>query len=249
MMSNTSDGDRLCGEIEPDATAFFFDVDGTLLGFQDDPSAVVADARLLSILDGLVQKAGGAVALVSGRAVRDLDRIMAPLVLPAAGVHGADLRYADGRRERVAAGALDQVRDEIIRFAADHRGLGVEDKGVALAVHYRLAPQWGEALSVFLAKVVTRKDLVIQHGKMVIEVKPAATDKGTAIDAFMRTEPFAGRRPMFIGDDLTDEHGFRIVNSLGGISIKVGAPHELSAANHRLDDHIMVIDLLERLKE
>lgn len=223
--------------IDPTRTAFFLDVDGTLLGFRDRPEDVVADAELLDLLACLRTAADGAVALVSGRRVDDLDRIMSPLVLPAGGVHGADLRYPDGRRERYEGEALAEIEAATREFVGAHPGLRLEEKGGStFAVHFRQVPDLEPAVLRFLGEAVAGTGLTIQPGKMVAEVKPAGCDKGRAILRLAETAPFAERIPLFIGDDLTDEHGFVAVNRAGGMSFKVGTPDEPSEATHRLDD-------------
>ena len=209
--------------LRAETSAVFLDVDGTLLGFKDHPDAVVADPALRALLAQLSAATGGATALVSGRTIADLDRIMAPLVLAAGGTHGAELRFADGRRAAVMDAALAAVRAAVTVFAAGRTGLMMEDKGAALAIHYRHAPEMEDAVRRFLAATVGEGDLMIQHGKLVAEVKSRGNSKGTAVTALMASPPFAGRRPLFIGDDLTDEHGFAAVNALGGVSVKVGA--------------------------
>lgn len=223
--------------IDPSQTAFFLDVDGTLLGFRDRPEDVVADAELLDVLACLRTAADGAVALISGRRVDDLDRIMAPLVLPAGGVHGADLRFPDGRRERYEGEALASVQAEARDFVAVHEGLRMEEKGAStFAIHFRQAPDLEALVLRFLEDAVAETGLMIQPGKMVAEVKPAGCDKGRAILRLSQSAPFAARVPLFIGDDLTDEHGFAAVNEAGGFSIKVGTSEEPTRARHRLDD-------------
>ena len=226
-------------------TAVFLDVDGTLLGFKDHPDDVVADPPLRRLLERLHDAAGGALALVSGRTIADLDRIMAPLVLPAAGTHGAELRFADGRREAVAGAALDDVQPALAAFVAAHPGTLLENKGAAIAVHYRRAPDLHDRIVGLLEGAVARDDLMIQRGKMVAEIKHRATNKGTAIATMMAGAPFAGRLPLFIGDDLTDEHGFDTVNRLGGMSIKVGEGQ--TTAHQRLADVECVRAFLEDL--
>ena len=221
-------------DIEARATAFFLDVDGTLLGFKDRPNAVVADAALLETLERLRQAADGAVALVSGRLIADLDRIVAPLLLPAGGVHGAELRFSDGCRTATRSEDLDAVRPSAEAFAA-RSGLMFEAKGAAaFALHYRGAPEReGEVLRT-LDDLVAGHALMVQRGKMVAEVKAADIHKGAAIEALMRSPPFAKRSPLFIGDDLTDEHGFAAVIALGGTAIKVGTGETI--AHHRLEN-------------
>ncbi len=208
--------------IVPARTAFFLDVDGTLLGFQDQPQDVVADPALLRVLERLRDAAGGALALVSGRMIADLDRIMAPLTLPAGGVHGAELRFADGLQEMGGGTCIPALRAEAEAYA-ERCGLWVEAKGeTTFALHYRRAPERESEVLAFLDRLVAGHDLMVQAGKMVAEVKPADLDKGTAIARLMGTTPFAGRVPVFIGDDLTDEHGFKTALALGGLAIKVG---------------------------
>ncbi len=216
-------GSRQTFGLSADGTAVFLDVDGTLLGFKDHPDDVAADPPLRALLQRLHGATHGATALVSGRTLADLDRIMAPLVLAAGGTHGAELRFADGCRAPATGTALDAIRTAVAAFAADHPGLMVEDKGAALAIHYRRAPTMELAVRQFLDATVPQDDLMVQHGKLVAEVKSRGTSKGTAVAALMATPPFAGRRPLFIGDDLTDEHGFAAVNANGGVSVKVGA--------------------------
>ena len=241
-MSQPSDWWR---EIDPAETAFFLDVDGTLLGFKDRPEDVIADDALLDTLRCLQSASGGAVALVSGRMISDLDRIVAPLVLPAGGVHGADLRFADGTRATMEGAALAAVRDKVTSFVAARPGLRLEDKGgAAFAVHYRQDPSRAEEVRYFLDDAVTGGDLMVQHGKMVAEVKPGQCHKGKAIAALMGSPPFAGRAPFFMGDDLTDEYGFETVNTLGGISVKVGDVAEDSVAGYRLQDTSAVRNFL-----
>ncbi len=232
------------GAIGAARTAFFLDVDGTLLGLRERPEDVLADVALLALLRRLTTAASGAVALVSGRMIADLDRIVAPLVLPAGGVHGTDLRFADGRRETAEASSLASVRAEVQALVAAHPGLRLEDKGATLAVHYRQAPDLASEVKRLLEDAARGHGLMVQHGKMVAEVKSANGHKGTAIIALMGTPPFAGRMPLFMGDDLTDEHGFASVNALGGCSIKVGSPDEPTVAARRLADTGDVRDFL-----
>lgn len=227
-------------------TAFFLDVDGTLLGFKDRPEDVVADDDLISVLRRLQEVSNCAVALVSGRMVSDLDRIMSPLVLPAAGVHGADLRYADGRREAFQGEALSEVRAAAERFVGNNEGLRFEDKGGAtFAVHFRQKPERADDVSRFLEDAIQGHDLMVQRGKMVAEVRPESCHKGIAIMRLMETPPFAGRLPFFMGDDLTDEYGFAAVNDADGVSVKIGGEEENTIARHRLVDTCAVRKLLK----
>jgi trehalose 6-phosphate phosphatase len=231
----------------PETTAFFLDVDGTLLDFKSRPEDVVGDAELIGLLETLSRLAGGALALVSGRMIGDLDRIVAPLRLPAAGSHGADIRFADGRRAAVDTTMLDPLRQPVRDFVAARPGLMLEDKGATLAIHFRHAPEREFEARDFLEGLRDGHDLVVQNGKLVVELKPSACDKGQAILALMKTNPFMGRRALFIGDDLTDEHGFRAVNTIEGISIKVGSPEVETGARRHLAHVSAVRDLLRNL--
>ena len=213
--------------------AMFLDVDGTLVDIERHPDEVRAAPELKQALATATRALGGALALVSGRSIASLDRIFAPLCLPAAGLHGLERRDADGRvhyprgyAERIAA-----ARAELLGFVQSEPGLLLEDKGAALALHYRNAPQLEAACRRHMdaALRAAGADFHVQHGKMVLELKPSGHDKGTAIVAFMAEAPFAGRRPVFVGDDLTDEDGFRAVNRLDGLSIRVGAHPDTAA--------------------
>lgn len=206
--------------------AFFLDVDGTLLDLADHPDAVVVEPDLVEALGRLKRTTGGAVALISGRRIADLDRLFAPLRVAVAGQHGLERRDAAGtvhHHARHDAG-FERCRRELQGLVESHSGLLLEDKGVTLALHYRRAPQLETLVDRRISELVAGLDgdYRLQHGKMVLEIKPGGHDKGTAIEAFMREPPFSGKVPVFIGDDVTDEDGFRIVNALGGHSIKVG---------------------------
>ena len=216
--------------------AFFLDLDGTLLEIAATPDAVDPDYRELELLGRLSRAADGAVAVISGRSIARIDEILSPLLLPAAGQHGAERRDARGtrHRHRFAVKQLKPAARGIRSFAARHQGLVFEDKGASVALHYRLAPEMAEkALATVREAAESLGDAVeVQRGKMVVELKPAGCDKGKAISEFMKEPPFAGRVPVFLGDDVTDEYGFRVVNRLGGHTIKVG--EGASAARWRL---------------
>jgi trehalose 6-phosphate phosphatase len=206
--------------------AFFLDLDGTLLEIEETPDAVGIGPDEKRLLEKLVAVAGGAVAVISGRALARIDQILAPLVLPAAGQHGAERRDAKGlrHRHRFPANVLRPVAVGIRSFAAQHQGLVFEDKGASVALHYRKAPQLARAAQAAVREAAgpLGTQVEVQDGKMVVELKPAGCDKGKAITQFMQEAPFAGRQPVFIGDDATDEYGFRVVNAMGGHTIKVG---------------------------
>jgi trehalose 6-phosphate phosphatase len=204
----------------------FLDVDGTLLDLAETPSAVIVDADLKSLLGAVSRRLDGAAALVSGRTIASVDELFAPLVLPVAGLHGLEQRGASGELRCVGPGpeALAGARASLAAFVDVHANTLLEDKGRALALHFRLAPD--AELAARQAVQVALRELGeafhVQEGKMVLEIKPCAATKATAVETFMHEAPFAGRRPVFIGDDLTDQAGFRVVEALGGISIAVG---------------------------
>jgi trehalose 6-phosphate phosphatase len=218
-------------------TALFLDVDGTLLEFREDPAAVSADESLVELLVSLCAMLDGALSLVSGRPVADIDRIFAPAVLPAAGAHGAELRPNPAAATEVAAAALpDAVMTALVGFAARDDGLLLEKKPGGASLHYRKAPQLEVRCRRFMDELLPgiANDFRLIPGKFVFELAPRGHDKGLAIREMMRRTPFAGRRPVFFGDDVTDEDGFRAVNALDGLSVLVGEPRE-SAAGYALD--------------
>jgi len=233
----------------PREIALFLDVDGTLLHIAATPAAVTIGHATIELLQRAHAATEGALALITGRAVADVDRLFAPLALPVAGQHGLERRDAAGAVHRHAhpAPELGAVRDELDRFAAAHPGVIVEDKGLTLALHYRLAPRAGPAAAALAERLAATSGgaLALQRGKMVIELRPAGRDKGTAIAEFMAEDPFRDRTPVFLGDDLTDEYGFGVVNGRGGLSVKVGdGPTE---AKLRLADVDAVREALARL--
>jgi len=216
----------------------FLDIDGTLLEHRDRPDDVVVDAALRSLIGRVAASLGGAVALISGRAIEDVERLFAPLSVPVAGLHGVEHRDALGvvHRHDMDENALDAAHAHLEHVAAHNPGLFFEDKGLSLALHYRTAPQSAhiaeEAIRVVARDLGIRFE--IQQGKMVWEVKPSGYDKGTAIDEYLDEAPFIGRTPVFLGDDLTDEVGFELVNRQGGHSIKIGPGR--TRAHWRLTD-------------
>jgi len=214
-------------DLDPAATALFLDIDGTLLEIAETPSSVHVEPETVALLGRLQATLGGALALISGRPIADIDRLFAPLTLPVAGQHGMERRDSTGalHRHDSPLAALDRLRGQITGFAAEAPGLLVEDKGSSIAFHYRRAPLLGSRVRDFLEQALREMDdgLGLQAGKMVLEVKPAGRDKGTAIAEFMAEAPFLGRLPAFLGDDVTDEFGFEVVAGLGGYPIKIGA--------------------------
>ena len=217
--------------------ALFLDIDGTLLEIAATPQAVHTARADTKLIAALYEKTDGALALVSGRALATIDELFAPLKLPAAGQHGVERRDARGKvyRPSFSADVLARASKHIGDFAARHAGLVFEHKGYSMALHYRLAPRLAGAAHAVVREAARTVGcgVEVQAGKMVAELKLAGHDKGRAIEAFMKEKPFAGRVPVFLGDDLTDEDGFRVVQRLDGIAIKIGAGE--TVAPWRLD--------------
>ena len=219
------------------AWALFLDFDGTLVGIAPTPDAVAVPSTLRAILSACADEFDGAVAVVSGRPIEALDALLAPLRLPCAGLHGLEVRLPDGTVEHAVPGApeLGDLRARLHSLAREDARLVVEDKSSSLALHYRRAPERESELCALISDLAERyRGYHALHGKKMIEVRPARADKGDAVRRLLETPPFAGRRPVFAGDDVTDEDGFAAVNRLGGISVKVGAGE--SRAHWRVPD-------------
>lgn len=218
--------------------AYFVDLDGTLLEIAPRPDDVRADAQLRATIATLTQRAGGAVAIITGRPVVEVDDLFPSLRLPVAGQHGLERRGPDGEVWRCALPlpALAIARSRLRELVLRHPGLLLEDKGLSLALHYRLAPALASYAHRAMRQVArdVGPEFCVQRGKRVVELKLAGRDKGTAIRAFLAEPPFRGRCPVFIGDDMTDEYGFAVVNELGGVSVKVGPGR--TAATWRMRD-------------
>ncbi|SCC15777.1 trehalose 6-phosphate phosphatase [Kosakonia oryzendophytica] len=230
--------------------AFFFDLDGTLAGIKPHPDDVCVPDDVLARLALLAEMNDGALALISGRSIAELERLARPYNFPLAGVHGAERRDINGQTERVTLpeNVLLPLERELRQGVSTLGGVELEAKGMAFALHYRQAPQHEDAVFALAKKMVTRfPQLAMQPGKCVVELKPSGIHKGAAIEAFLKTPPFSGRKPVFVGDDLTDEHGFIVVNRLGGVSIKVGAG--ATQAKWRLGSVSDVHQWLERIAD
>jgi trehalose 6-phosphate phosphatase len=225
--------------------ALFLDFDGTLVELAEAPGAISVPSGLTPLLDRLSARLEGRLAVVSGRALQDLRRHLGGGAAVLSGSHGAELRYADGRHIPVAAPpGLAAARESVRRFAAGGEGLLVEDKPAGVALHYRLAPARAEEADAFLEALAESSGLALQRGKMVAELRPHGSDKGKALSRLMAEPPFAGARPVFVGDDLTDEDAFRAAAALGGEGVLVG-PARPSAARWRLEDVAAVTSWLE----
>jgi trehalose 6-phosphate phosphatase len=217
--------------------AIFLDFDGTLVNIVDRPDLVRIPAGLIQALQDAHDRLSGALALITGRSIADLDRLIAPAQLPMAGVHGLEYRDKSGMMHASSHVAIpDQVRSRLVALEASDPGLILEDKGASLAMHYRQAPSQQNAVRAEFAAMVAElgHEFVLQEGKMVVELRPGGATKGTAVRKFMSAPPFAGRRPVFVGDDITDEDAFGVVNEMQGYSIRVGADCAESAARFTL---------------
>lgn len=212
--------------------ALFLDFDGTLVALAAQPELVQVPHGLTATLATLHRQLDGALALVSGRRLLDLDNFLAPLLLPVAGEHGAQRRTADGLLVSAPPADLAHVLQAAENLVARHPALKLERKNLALSLHYRQAPELeGVCLQVMRDALERSTGLDLMQGKCVIDLKPAGFSKGTAIAFFMSEAPFSGRTPVFAGDDVTDEAGFEAVQRLGGQAIKVGPGPTL--AQHR----------------
>lgn len=219
-------------KLDPSQTALFLDFDGTLAELAPQHDAVEVPADLVALLQGLAERLDGALAIVSGRRLSELDALLAPLQLPVAAEHGADQRQPDGRRVSLPPPDLRSVIALARSMAQQHAGLRVEVKTAAVALHYRQAPALeGYCLQALTQALMRRPGLELLPGKYVLEVKASGFDKGSAMAAFMTEPAFAGRLPLFAGDDRTDEAGFAWVQSVGGHGLKVG--EGATQARHR----------------
>ena len=222
----TSDRKRMIRLPTPDLdrTAMFLDIDGTLLDIALTPDSVCVPKELVHDLALLRERCGGALALVSGRTLEDIDRLFAPLRLPAAGAHGTQVRPdPDEPIGHLTRPIPAELRAKFTALA-DRPGMFIEDKEVTLALHYRLLedPTLPAARVAEVEAAAAQTGFSLLHGKKVLELKPAGTDKGSALRAFMAKPPFSGRVPLFAGDDVTDGYAFAVLESLGGIGISVG---------------------------
>ena len=222
--------------------AYFLDVDGTLINIAHTPDAVQVDQALLELIANLHSASGGAVALVSGRMISDLHSLLGLPQLPLSGLHGLERRDSTGRLWIHAAPptAKCAIKEALAPVIARHPGLLLEDKGLTLALHYRMVPNLAGYVHKIMSELLSSKGqgLELQRGKCVVEIKPAGIDKGSAVAEYLAESPFKGRRAVFIGDDLNDEHGFAEVNKMDGISIKVG--QGASCARFRLPNVMAV---------
>ena len=218
--------------------AFLLDVDGTLLDITPTPQSVQVPDSLPRHLQALAALTGGATALVSGRPLRDLDRLFGPVQLALVGGHGAELRvWRNGAAQEQRAAPLDAwIRQQCSEAAAADKNILIEDKGYSIALHYRLAPEWEQAVkdaAEAILKQAPKGELEILHGKAVVEIKRAGLNKGSGIRRLMAQAPFSGRRPVFVGDDVTDEDAFAVMPEFEGVALSVG--RTVSGADRRFE--------------
>jgi trehalose 6-phosphate phosphatase len=207
------------------SSAVLLDVDGTILDIAPTPLEVVVPAGLTAALETLSNRTGGALAFVSGRPLAELDLFFAPLRLAAIAGHGAEMRLADGSVARANQMLDPGLKEQLAAIAVGKPGVVVEDKQYSFALHFRQAPHFARAVRDEVSAVCARfpaAPLEILPGKSVVEVKQPSFNKGTAVRELMRHAPFKGRRPIFVGDDVTDEAAFAVLPEFGGVGFSVG---------------------------
>ena len=234
--------------LAPDSLAVLLDFDGTLVGIADRPDAVVLKAHTVETLLRLEAVLDGAVAIVSGRSIADIDRILGPHRFAVAGIHGLERRGSDGQLHSGAydRAALDGVAEALDALAEAEPGLRIERKAGSVALHYRQRPELeARCREAAEAAAAGAPGARVLTGKMVVEVKLGGRTKADAVSDFMAEPPFAGRTPLYAGDDVTDEDAFRAVAALDGVSIRIG-PGE-TAARYRAEDTEAFLDWLDGL--
>lgn len=218
---------------EPARWALFLDIDGTLLDLAMTPDAIQIPLSLPGDLQAVSARLGGALALVTGRSLAYVDGLFAPHRFPIAGLHGAEFRAVDGETSLAAATPeFVALKSRLIEQTEWMEGVLIEDKGAAVAAHYRLAPAYDTVLETLMRDIAEAagSNWVLQPGKMVFEIRPARADKGDAVASYLEQPAFEGRLPIAIGDDLTDESMFALANERGGHSIRVGPTSRATCA-------------------
>jgi trehalose 6-phosphate phosphatase len=212
-------------QLDPAVHALFLDFDGTFVDFAPTPDSIKLRLGSRELLERLSRRLNGALAMVSGRRIADLDRFLAPLVLPASGVHGQEFRPSPGDfRERPPTPDLDVARRRLSAALTSDDGLLIEDKGGALVLHYRLNPEKrGRAKALAQMAAAGLDDVVVVEGHFIFELRQRAVTKAVAIKLFADVPAFRKRCPVFVGDDTTDEDGLREAERVGGFGVKVGA--------------------------
>lgn len=233
--------------------ALFLDIDGTLVGFENDPALVALGEPVRRVMPRLQSRLGGALGILSGRCLAEIDALFEPLRLPAGALHGHELRDSSGTLSlltppsEVAAQVGAQARERVAELA----GVTLESKGgIGFALHFRLAPDQAQAAAEAAESIAhaSAGAYEVQHGECVAELKPVGADKGAALQYLMEQPPFRGRRPVMVGDDLTDELAFAVAERLEGFGVVVGARRP-TVARYRLSGPTGVHDWLSRLAE
>ena len=230
-------------DLDAERTAFFFDFDGVIADIAPTPDAVEVPEDRARVIEALREASGGAFALVSGREIDDVLSHLTFYSGAASGGHGAETRWPDGTREGASADAssVEAVQREMRAFAAANEGLLYEGKRLGGVLHYRAAPQLEAMVREKVeALLADHSALELQVAKMAFEVKPAGFSKGSVIERFMAHEPFAGRRPLYVGDDVTDEAAFAVVNAMDGVSVKVGEGETVARYRVETSDELFV---------
>ncbi len=234
--------------IDPARDALFLDIDGTLAPLAPRPEDVGPLARRTRLMERLAEQLNGRVAAVTGRTIADADRILDHSCAVVAGVHGLDIRCPDGAtRTAEASRSLQEALEKVRAFSASRPGLLIEDKGPGLTLHYRQTPEMGPEVVAFGRDLAASLGLKGQGGDMVYEVREAGGDKGLAVRTLMALDPFEGARPVFVGDDVTDEDGIRAAQAMGGYGVLVGG-RAGSDADYGLADVEAVLSWLETIR-
>lgn len=211
-----------CGDSTPHA--LFLDLDGTLIEIAPTPNDVVIPMGLASLLEAVTRHLDGALAILTGRPIADLDRYLAPLMPVAAGIHGAQIRATSGGEIEQIAGPVDStVVDAVRTVAKDVPGTLVELKPASIAIHYRLTPSAEPTVEEALLRILddSPEHLILCRGRKVFEIVPRDVSKGAALEAIIALPRFCGRRPIMIGDDVSDMSAFEAAVRLGGLARKV----------------------------
>jgi len=229
--------------------SLFLDFDGTLVEIVERPDAVAVDRRLATLMSRLADRLQGRLAVVSGRPRAEIDALLGGDGFAVGGSHGLELRWPDGRiiAPETPPG-LAEIAAQMHALVNAHPGILVEEKPFGIALHYRSAPDAAADCHTLAERLADEFGLALQTGKMVVELRAAGGDKGAALRAFMAEPPMRGTRPLFVGDDLTDEDAFAAAAALGGHGILVG-PSRPSAAHYRLPDVAAVRTWLESAEE
>ncbi|MDC7684847.1 trehalose-phosphatase [Asticcacaulis sp. BYS171W] len=233
----------------PDRVSLFLDVDGTLAQIRPRPEDVGPDVRRNTLLRRVARAVDGRLAILSGRTIPEVDYILDNAVRAVAGVHGLERRDTEGeRRDYLITDEVRQALDQAIlvlnALAEQKRGVLIEAKGKSVGVHYRLNPEAEDMVLTITQNIAQNSPLSLQRGDRVAELRAPGPDKGDALRAFMNEVPFEGRMPVFVGDDLTDEHAFRAAVELGGFGVLVG-PERETLARYNLPNVAAVLDWLE----